>query len=1004
MDHLAAYVALARWVSGRDVLVWGGADADGLAHLMRGGARRVRAVDLAPDAGGGASEARGVAHIDRDQARALPEGSLDLVVAIESYARLDPAGRHDLVEVASRVLAPTGQLAVWLPIESADRGLEDYWAMEDELHAAFDEVAVIAQIPWQGYSLAPVVEDDVVPRLRLGEDLLAEVPEASHYLALASQTPLSANMLADCLLVPLPSAKDGAEAPAERVAEMARHLAAAEEELLTLRERVDAEQAAAAELRAELVAEATRAEKARGRLEELEADLQRTREQLAAKDAHGSDLARREAESEIRRQALEEECGELRDRLRRHETDLAVLARSVEEKEQALERVTEALRSRGRDLEARGRALEEVQARLREAQGERDELQRQVDVAVAEREGARQLAQRAEAELSLAREKLAEHEHRLASRIEEASRARAEADVLKERLAAQEATLQQTRSQTEALNKTAAQSAEQGRVLTEVALDRDRLREELTRRSSEISTLEERLWAARDELQRAQLEVARLSVQLEAANERADRSHERAAAQSEELQRLSRELRAAELAKAAQEATLRAREEELQRLAREAEVLGGASEDVQILREQLRSTGQELAQASAALEQARAREATASERARAQSQRAEELQREVTRLSSQLDESRQDLVRLRGEADVARVSTQQLERTVSELQAEIEAQRGSLRDLAGERDELQQRLEESAFERSALQRQLAQARAEVEQLHNDRLATGDEAARLRKELDEASRRRSELAAALEGGADGLKAPVDPSWPADAQARVVALQGELAAQARELAAVRVSGEEDTAGDGRVRIAAAELTRLHRELDVRAQEQEQMLAQLDASEQKIWEMTDAADRNAARLAASLAQLEHTKEQLDEVQEELQVTRNLLAAAQARALEQERLLGSERAKLARAGLGPEGLPLAGTASGVDDVFRDLNPQVSEMVDLSALPEAGAPAAQVHDRTATGASASRPLGPGPAGPRIQVEALEDDDDDWPDAAGADGPASSPGGDGSEV
>ncbi len=992
MDHLAAYVALARWIPGRDVLVWGQADPEGLGHLVRARARRVRQM-LAPVADPAVPEVPGVERVVPDQPGAFPEASLDMVIAIESFAGLDARARHDLLSQARHTLRPDGQLVVWLPVRATADGLIDYWTMEDELHAMFDEVAIVAQIPWQGFSLAPVVEDDVVPRLRLEEELLGQVPEASHYLALASMRGTPPELLSDCLLVPVPAEAGASAAPAASVTELARELARAEDELQTLRERLEAERAAADELRAELVAEAERAERARGRVAEAEAELRQARERLAAEGAHGSDLARREAESEIRRQALEKTCEELRERLRRHETDLAVLARSVEEKEQALERVTEALRSRGRDLEARGRALEEAQVRLREAQAERDELQRQVDVAVAEREGARQLAQRAEAELALAREKLAEHERQLASRIEEASRARAEAEVLKERLAAQEARLRHSQSQTEALNKTAAQSAEQGRLLTEVALDRDRLREELSRRTSEISTLEERLWAARDELQRAQLEVARLSVQLEAATERAERSHEQAAAHSEELQRLARELRAAELAKAAQEATLRAREDELQRLAREAEVLGGASEDVQLLREQLRSTGQELAQASAALEQARAREATATERARAQSQRAEDLQREVTRRAAELDEVRQALTRTRGEADVARLSARQLEGTVAELQAELDNLRAALRALTQERDELQQRLEESAFERAALQRQLAQARAEVEQLRDDRVASSDEVARLRKELDEATRRRGELEAAFERGDSELQAPVDPDWPPAAQARVVALQAELAAQARELAQARAVAERaGAADDDRVRLTADELARLYRELDVRAQEQEQMLAQLDASEQKIWEMTDAADRNAARLAASLAQLEQTKEQLDEVQEELQVTRNLLAAAQARALEQERLLGSERAKLARAGLGPEGLPVDGSAGAVDEVFRDLNPQVSQMVDLSALPEAGAPAAPVHDRTSTAISASQMLGPGPLGPRVQVEALADDDGDWPEPAGDDG------------
>jgi hypothetical protein len=95
---------------------------------------------------------------------------------------------------------------------------------------------------------------------------------------------------------------------------------------------------------------------------------------------------------------------------------------------------------------------------------------------------------------------------------------------------------------------------------------------------------------------------------------------------------------------------------------------------------------------------------------------------------------------------------------------------------------------------------------------------------------------------------------------------------------------------------------------------------MLASLDSAEQKIWEMTDASDRNAARFAASLAQLEKHKETVDSLLDELEVTRNLLAAEQARALEQERTLASERAKMARAGIGIEGFP---TNTGEEDPF---------------------------------------------------------------------------------
>ncbi len=110
---------------------------------------------------------------------------------------------------------------------------------------------------------------------------------------------------------------------------------------------------------------------------------------------------------------------------------------------------------------------------------------------------------------------------------------------------------------------------------------------------------------------------------------------------------------------------------------------------------------------------------------------------------------------------------------------------------------------------------------------------------------------------------------------------------------------------------------------------------MLAQLDGAEQNIWEMTDASDRNAARLAASLAQLEKHKETVDSLLDELEVTRNLLAAEQARALEQERLLASERAKMARAGVGVESPANPDDPSAGRDPFTALGGRA--LLDLS-------------------------------------------------------------------
>jgi hypothetical protein len=288
--------------------------------------------------------------------------------------------------------------------------------------------------------------------------------------------------------------------------------------------------------------------------------------------------------------------------------------------------------------------------------------------------------------------------------------------------------------------------------------------------------------------------------------------------------------------------------------------------------------------------------------------------------------------------------------------------------------------------------------------------SGAELFKLRRELDAAAHANERLSEALgmrgHEEVEPIPAEVRRGWPPEALAEIERLEGEIATASRdrvdELAAERTRSEAGAGDRSRVR-------RLQLELEIRAQELEHMLAQLDGAEQKIWEMTDASDRNAARLAASLAQLEKHREQLDEVLDELEVTRNLLSASQARAVEQERLLASERAKLARAGLGSEGLPSPPAQlveyDAVDALFAELDNEDSAHVDLQPilLPSAAARAATstsepagiptpVHDGGSTG-SASRPIDLR-AAPRMVVEPIEDEDgwdsDDGADAADA--------------
>jgi hypothetical protein len=353
------------------------------------------------------------------------------------------------------------------------------------------------------------------------------------------------------------------------------------------------------------------------------------------------------------------------------------------------------------------------------------------------------------------------------------------------------------------------------------------------------------------------------------------------------------------------------------------------------------------------------------------------------------------------------VEVEQLAAAVGDLQRQVELTRLDRRTSEADAVERQQQLEQIAAERELLRRKLREREQELEDITSLQETSGAELFKLRRELDAAAHANERLSEALGMRGHEVLEPVHEDrrreWPPEALAEIHRLEGQLANvsqdRAGDLAAERARSEAGAGDRSRVR-------RLQLELEIRAQELEHMLAQLDGAEQRIWEMTDASDRNAARLAASLAQLEKHREQLDEVLDELEVTRNLLSAAQARAVEQERLLASERAKLARAGFGSEGLPAPPAAlveyDAVDALFAELDQDDSAHVDLQpiVLPTAAARAAAaaaepagiptpVDDGGSRG-SASRPIDLRTA-PRMVVESIADADG-WDDAAdGAD-------------
>lgn len=907
-----------------------------------------------------------------------PHERFDLVVAVETYAERDAGERRRWLQHAASSLTQDGWFAARAPHDG--RSDVDFWTLEEELGERFPHVFMLAQLPWQGVSLAPVLDETTAaPGLELDESLVANEPDASHYLALATTSPPSATarqwVTGRCLLVPSAASVGAPTSPG-----------ISDEDLEALR-RALAEASSLAAERDE-------------RVTVLERELARRAERVAALERqHAHDRVRAAEQATVNRQAetLQVQLDAARDKARKAQTDLQILSRQVQDLEAAVARANEASAARQEDLDRRDEELGEARTQVHSLEAERASLARQMEVAIAEREGTRKLSQRVEAELDLTRRRLSQHESTLAQRVEEVSKLTTDLQVTRAELEHHRSLLAQAHSREEALSAEAAQTVEQSRMLAEVAADRDRLRDELGRRGQQIQALEERLWSSREELEKARLENVRTAGEAERLRERAERAHQSEARQAKELERLGAELHQLELQRAELRATVRAHEEEIGRLRSETESRASDGEEMGALRTELSERTRELADVRARLEQVSAREREATGIARRRELQLSEVGEELERLRRAAEENSATASSLEGELEVKALEVEQMAASVSDLQAELDTRREAV-DAAHAREEGMQRdLEHARGEEESLRRRLREREQELEDIASAKESSGLELYKLRRELEAAAQANEQLEQALEQSWPSDSADIASvgatQWPSEAVEAMRRLKAQLAAQARrhsEQLAVRAShpGGEESKVDPRVE-------RYRMEAQIRAEEQEHMLRELDAAEQKIWEMTDAADRNAARLAASLAQLEKHKEELDETRDELEVARKLLEAAEARALEQERLLASERARLARIGAGPEPEP---GFDEVDDLFADLAGDGGSMVELGAA-EAGAPVRQLRPESGPKAAPAGVPDPvsdvgsskrivdedAPRAPRMVVEALDDEHDDDP-------------------
>jgi SAM-dependent methyltransferase len=425
------------------------------------------------------------------------------------------------------------------------------------------------------------------------------------------------------------------------------------------------------------------------------------------------------------------------------------------------------------------------------------------------------------------------------------------------------------------------------RPTADAAFDRDRLREELSRRTADIQALETKLWQAEEDAQRENLENVRLVTDVDRLREQVERSRGVEQERVQELERLGHELRKLEVAHAELQGLHQTREQRLREL--EATVQGDQGPpELATLQDEIRELG-------AQRDQAQALERAAAELARRRERELAEAGRTIRELRRTLEEHAGIAANLRGELAVIQVRVEQFSATVPKLQERLRDQQKRSADRDMETSDLQRRLEEAVAEQQHLRSKLRVMRQELDNLAAERVVLEAEQQRVREELEAKRQAVEQLQQIVALG--GAK-----SGPGNAE-ETAALRALLAQQAADHAAVLARSEEQQ------RVAAEaereRLGRLQLEVWVRGDEQEYLLYQLDTAEQRIWEMNDATDRSAARLAAGLAQLDKQKEQYEDLIDQLEVSRNLLAEAQAHVVELERQLASERTRVARLSL---------------------------------------------------------------------------------------------------
>ncbi len=779
---------------------------------------------------------------------AAADTSVDVVVCLGLLAELSEAtDRERLLDEVRRVLRDDGFFVAGTP--GASSGLVGAAPRpgipRDELTALlgrhFRVVEIVAQTPLLGFSLAPPGADEMA----VSEALAPVAGEPSHLLAFCTAASERVWQLAESLLVTLPYD--------QALLDGGRRDGAAGEETLRLRRELE-------EARAEVMRLHGRAAK----LERLEREARAGEATASAASARAARLATDVAHGQALAQTLE--------------ARLAVASGELGDERQA--------RARAERVEAQLRAdLARAQARLAEEQARFAGIEAQAADGDRRRADLQRRADSAEAgaaEMALERDRAVREWKDL---LEAHRDAAGEHGAREGRLQEIEAEVTRYRDQALAFEGQAADLRRELGVIGhdlsalklrygEVARERDNLREEilaLDDREHKLRAEEERL-AARATAAESERNQLRLRIaQSEAAREEVTRLRIEINRRDEVVAALRVEadqrLRVAADQGAVRDELLRERAEAVRRA-------DDAERDLRSAREELRAAAAELGAATAGRDEAERELAGRMEEAGTRGARIAALEGDVTRMIGKLagERARADAIVAAREESEAKMEgllgrLSEREDVIAARDAELAARDRQLAELRGgpaaaageaalaELGDLRRRLREAEAaataalgQVAALEESVSSTNARIAELSAIAASRAQAAARFKEEGEQARRRSGELVEELAG--------------ARAEADRLRVAGASAAERGKLA----RGQ------------------LEREIEVRSSEHAELLRRLERKESELWERSDEATRNGARIQASVDAAEKARAELADARQEMARLRGTVAAAPA------------------------------------------------------------------------------------------------------------------------